>query len=102
MQEPIRVGGRFAGNSWDLNGHGTIITACLSTSRRVAISEDAGHLPHMDQPDAVATAINRFLRQPASQLSIRNCSRWVSRAGLSSIPAPRPEEACRPPGCRTK
>jgi pimeloyl-ACP methyl ester carboxylesterase len=29
--------------------------------------EDAGHIPHLDQPDAVASAINGFLRQPAQQ-----------------------------------
>jgi pimeloyl-ACP methyl ester carboxylesterase len=39
------------------------------SSAQLAVIEDAGHIPHMDQPDAVATAINRFLQQPASQLS---------------------------------
>lgn len=34
---------------------------------KLAVIEDAGHIPHIDQPDAVATAINGFLRQPASQ-----------------------------------
>jgi pimeloyl-ACP methyl ester carboxylesterase len=33
----------------------------------LAVIEDAGHIPHIDQPDAAATAINGFLRQPASQ-----------------------------------
>ena len=39
------------------------------SSAQVAVIEDAGHLPHIDQPVAVATTINRFLHQPASQLS---------------------------------
>lgn len=33
MQEPVRVGGRLAGDAWDLNGNGTMITPCLSMSR---------------------------------------------------------------------
>ena len=33
MQEPVRVGGRLAGDAWGLNGHGTMITPCLSMSR---------------------------------------------------------------------
>jgi pimeloyl-ACP methyl ester carboxylesterase len=32
---------------------------------KLAVIEDAGHIPHIDQPDAVATAMNEFLRQPA-------------------------------------
>lgn len=39
------------------------------SSAQVAVVKDAGHIPHIDQADAVATAINRFLHQPASQLS---------------------------------
>ena len=39
------------------------------SNAQVAVIEDAGHIPHLDQPGAVATAINRFLHQPASQLS---------------------------------
>jgi len=43
--------------------------AARMSSAQVAVIEDAGHIPHIDQPDTVATAINRFLDQPASQLS---------------------------------
>jgi hypothetical protein len=32
-QEPRRVGGRLPGDGWHLNGHGTMITRCLSVSR---------------------------------------------------------------------
>jgi pimeloyl-ACP methyl ester carboxylesterase len=32
---------------------------------KVTTIEDAGHIPHLDQPDAAAAAINGFLRQPA-------------------------------------
>jgi pimeloyl-ACP methyl ester carboxylesterase len=39
------------------------------SSAQVAVIDDAGHIPHIDQPDAVTTAINRFLHQPASQLN---------------------------------
>jgi 2-hydroxy-6-oxonona-2,4-dienedioate hydrolase len=31
---------------------------------KLTVIEDAGHIPHIDQPHAVATAINRFLRSP--------------------------------------
>jgi pimeloyl-ACP methyl ester carboxylesterase len=34
---------------------------------KLAVIDDAGHIPHIDQPDAVATAITGFLHQPASQ-----------------------------------
>lgn len=34
---------------------------------KVAVISDAGHIPHIDQPDAVAAAINGFLHQLASQ-----------------------------------
>jgi pimeloyl-ACP methyl ester carboxylesterase len=30
---------------------------------KLTVIQDAGHIPHIDQPDAVATAINEFLRQ---------------------------------------
>jgi pimeloyl-ACP methyl ester carboxylesterase len=33
----------------------------------LTVIDDAGHIPHIDQPDAVAAAINGFLRQPAPQ-----------------------------------
>ena len=36
---------------------------------KLTVIEDAGHIPHIDQPDAVTTAISEFLHQPASQLS---------------------------------
>ena len=39
------------------------------SNAQLAVIEDAGHIPHIDQPDAVATAINRFLQQPVPQLS---------------------------------
>jgi pimeloyl-ACP methyl ester carboxylesterase len=29
---------------------------------QLTVIEDAGHIPHIDQPDAVAAAINGFLR----------------------------------------
>ena len=32
------------------------------TDAQLIVIEDAGHIPHIDQPDAVATAINGFLR----------------------------------------
>jgi pimeloyl-ACP methyl ester carboxylesterase len=32
---------------------------------QLTVIEDAGHIPHLDQPDAVAAAINQFLCQPA-------------------------------------
>ena len=47
-------------------GHGL---AGRMSNAQVAVIEDAGHIPHIDQPDAVATAINRFLHQPPPQLS---------------------------------
>ena len=34
---------------------------------RLTVIEDAGHIPHLDQPDAVAEAVNEFLQQPAAQ-----------------------------------
>jgi 2-hydroxy-6-oxonona-2,4-dienedioate hydrolase len=34
---------------------------------KLTVIQDAGHIPHIDQPDPVAAAINGFLRQPASQ-----------------------------------
>ena len=37
------------------------------SNAKLAVIEDAGHIPHIDQPDAVTTAINEFLRQSASQ-----------------------------------
>jgi len=33
---------------------------------KLALIEDAGHIPHLDQPGPVAAEVNRFLRQPAS------------------------------------
>jgi pimeloyl-ACP methyl ester carboxylesterase len=33
---------------------------------KLAVIDDAGHIPHLDQPAAVAQAVNRFLHQPAS------------------------------------
>ena len=33
---------------------------------KLTVIEDAGHIPHIDQPDAVAAAISRFLNQPAT------------------------------------
>ena len=36
---------------------------------KLAVIEDAGHIPHIDQPAAVATAINGFLRQSTSRWS---------------------------------
>ena len=30
---------------------------------RITVITDAGHIPHLDQPDAVATALNQFLEQ---------------------------------------
>jgi pimeloyl-ACP methyl ester carboxylesterase len=33
----------------------------------LAVIPDAGHIPHIDQPDAVAATINGFLHQPACQ-----------------------------------
>lgn len=35
--------------------------AARMADARIEIVEDAGHLPHLDQPTAVATSINRFL-----------------------------------------
>ena len=32
---------------------------------KLTVIEDAGHIPHIDQPDAVAVAVTGFLRQPA-------------------------------------
>ena len=32
---------------------------------QLAVIEDAGHIPHLDQPEAVAAAVNSFLRAPA-------------------------------------
>jgi pimeloyl-ACP methyl ester carboxylesterase len=29
---------------------------------KLTVNEEAGHIPHIDQPNAVATAINEFLR----------------------------------------
>ena len=37
------------------------------SSAQLAVIDDAGHIPHIDQPGAVATAMNEFLRQPACQ-----------------------------------
>jgi pimeloyl-ACP methyl ester carboxylesterase len=34
---------------------------------QLAVIPDAGHIPHIDQPDAVAATINGFLHQPARQ-----------------------------------
>lgn len=34
---------------------------------KLTVIEDAGHIPHLDQPDAVAEAVNGFLRHPAPQ-----------------------------------
>jgi pimeloyl-ACP methyl ester carboxylesterase len=33
---------------------------------KLAVIEDAGHIPHLDQPEAVTTAINGFLRKSES------------------------------------
>jgi pimeloyl-ACP methyl ester carboxylesterase len=34
---------------------------------QLTVIEDAGHIPHIDQPDAVAAAINQFLRRDFSE-----------------------------------
>jgi pimeloyl-ACP methyl ester carboxylesterase len=36
------------------------------SNAQLTVIEDAGHIPHIDQPDAVATAVKRFLHEPAS------------------------------------
>jgi pimeloyl-ACP methyl ester carboxylesterase len=43
---------------------------------------DAGHIPHIDQPDAAATAINGFPRKPAWGIggAARRCVGRSSRA----------------------
>ena len=56
---------------------------------QLAVIEDAGHIPHIDQPDAVATAINA-IPAPARISVVRNRSSRIAREGSSSIPAPRP------------
>ena len=33
---------------------------------RITVIPDAGHIPHLDQPDAVATALNQFLEQAST------------------------------------
>src|SRR6478736_1542052 len=33
---------------------------------RIIVIPDAGHIPHLDQPDAVATALNQFLEQAST------------------------------------
>jgi pimeloyl-ACP methyl ester carboxylesterase len=40
------------------------LTQRMPDAKLTAIA-DAGHIPHLDQPDAAAAAINGFLRQPA-------------------------------------
>jgi pimeloyl-ACP methyl ester carboxylesterase len=35
-------------------------------SEQLTVIEDAGHIPHIDQPDAVAAAINQFVRRDFS------------------------------------
>ena len=34
---------------------------------KLTVIEDAGHIPHIDQPKAVTATVNGFLRQPGSQ-----------------------------------
>lgn len=36
------------------------------SNANVTVIDDAGHIPHLDQPAAVAQAVNEFLHQPAS------------------------------------
>jgi pimeloyl-ACP methyl ester carboxylesterase len=31
---------------------------------RISVIPDAGHIPHLDQPELVAAALNDFLSQP--------------------------------------
>jgi pimeloyl-ACP methyl ester carboxylesterase len=33
---------------------------------KLTLVEDAGHIPHLDQPGPMAAEVNRFLRQPGS------------------------------------
>ncbi len=34
---------------------------------KLAVIDNAGHIPHLDQPEATAAAINGFLRELASR-----------------------------------
>ena len=69
MQEPVRVGGRLAGDAWGLNGHGTMITPCLSMSR--------DRQPASKRKESVDMA-----PQPCTRKRAGTRSRWPRTAGL--------------------
>jgi pimeloyl-ACP methyl ester carboxylesterase len=45
--------------------HAEVVRAAIPQARVLPV-DDAGHLPHREQPDAVAAAVEAFLREPAT------------------------------------
>jgi hypothetical protein len=67
LGRPRQIPALFAWGAKDQLAHADVARDLAERMSDANLAVDAGHNPHIDQPDAVATAINRFPRQPASQ-----------------------------------